>query len=62
MLPPFDIFKVAEDGSPHWVEAARTLDLAKARIQEFMASSPTEYIIFSQTTGNKFSIKPDGAG
>jgi hypothetical protein len=57
MLPPFDILKV-EDGSVRWMESATDLDRAKARVKLLAASSPGEYIILNQNTGERISIKP----
>jgi hypothetical protein len=57
MLPPFDIFKV--EGSGHrWMEAAADLERAKARAKVLAASSPGEYLILNQKTGEKYLIKP----
>jgi hypothetical protein len=56
MVPPFDIFRV-KDGSPLWAESVQTLDEAKARVQQLGVSQPGEYLIYSQKTGNKTSIK-----
>jgi hypothetical protein len=58
VIPPFDIFKVGEDSIQFWVGAASTLDAAKARVQELAELWPAEYMISSQQTGNKISIKP----
>lgn len=57
MIPPFDIFKVV-DGHLLWVEAVPTLDRAKGRVQELMPVRPAQYVIYSQRTGNKISLKP----
>jgi hypothetical protein len=62
MVPPFDIFRVIKDGQPFWLEPAESLDQAKARVQELGASEPGEYLIFSQKTGHKVSIKVDPTG
>jgi hypothetical protein len=56
LIPPFDIFQVLEDRQPLWLEAASTLDVAKARVQEMGKSAPGEYLIFSQKTGHSISI------
>jgi hypothetical protein len=61
MIPPFDILMVDAKGHPRWLEAASSLDEAKARVQEHMKRCAAEYLIFSQKTGNKISIKPEGA-
>jgi hypothetical protein len=61
MLPPFDIFRVGDDEIPLWVETVETLEDAKARIKEpelAKSSSAKEYLIFSQQTQNRISIKP----
>ena len=57
MIPPLDVFKVEADGNLLWLEAAQTLDAAKARIAVLGAKSPGEYVIYSQKTGNKTVIK-----
>jgi hypothetical protein len=62
MVPPFDILRVLKDGAPLWMEAAQTLDQAKARVQQLAATQPGPYVICSQKTGNKIVITPDGKG
>src|SRR5712664_2215056 len=57
MIPRFDILKVESDG-PRWMEAAPNLERAKARVKILAASSPGEYVIADQETGEKISIKP----
>ena len=52
LLPAFDIFKVAGDGQPVWVESSLTLDDANARIQELGQVFPGLYIIHSKKTGH----------
>jgi hypothetical protein len=59
MLPPFDILKVENDGAVRWMEAAVHLGRAKARVKVLAASSPGEYIILNQNTGEKISIKSE---
>jgi hypothetical protein len=56
MIPPFDIFKV-ESGGLRWMEAAADLERAEARVKVLAASSPGEYIVLNQNTGEKISIK-----
>jgi len=56
MSPPFHIFKVQNDGSLRWMEAAADVEHAKARAKVLAASSPGEYVI-STLTGDKISIK-----
>ena len=60
MIPPYDIFKLETTGS-RWIEAAATLESAKARVQQLGGLSPGEYLIRSQITGSKLIIKPYGA-
>jgi hypothetical protein len=59
LIPPFDIFLVADDGNPVWIEPAETLEAAQARVAELGATNPGEYFIFSQKTGNKVAITVD---
>ena len=59
MVPPFDILRVLQDGAPLWMEAAQTLEEAKARVQQLAATQPGSYVIFSQKTGNRILITPE---
>jgi hypothetical protein len=47
-VSPFDIVKRIDSVNFQWVEAARDLQTAEARIQELQVRSPGEYIVFSQ--------------
>lgn len=47
-LSPFDILKRHDDGSFIWLEAARDLHSAQARLQELTAQIPGEYFVFDQ--------------
>lgn len=58
MIAPFDIFRVDSPGGILWIEAVAELDAAKARVAALMQTTPCEYLIFSQITGHKISIKP----
>jgi hypothetical protein len=58
MIPPFDIFKAETDGA-RWIEPAIDLETAKSRVALVAKSSPGEYIILSQKTGPKISIKSE---
>ena len=46
MRLPFCIFKVQGDGSEHFVEAVRTLDAARERVQTFVELWPGDYVIY----------------
>lgn len=58
MIAPFDIFMVETPDGMLWIEAVAELESAKARVAELMQAKPREYLIFSQQTGRKISIKP----
>ena len=58
VIAPFDIFRVDAPGDMLWIEAVAELDAAKARVAALMQAKPCEYLIFSQKTGHKISIKP----
>jgi len=60
MIAPFDIFKEKE-GSLLWCGEALTLEEAKAKVKAMAESEKTEYVIFSQKTGNRIVIQPDGS-
>jgi hypothetical protein len=55
MIPPLDVFK-KEEGTYIWKAVAESLLDAKAKTEEL---GPGEYMIFSQTTGNKIIVKPE---
>jgi len=59
MVAPFDIFRTEADGTLRWFGAASDLDIATKRVRELATSSPGNYFVFSQTTGNKLKIKPE---
>ena len=60
MRLPFCILNVLgdmlDDGELHFVEAARTLDNAKARVQALAELWPGEYVIYDEATGERLSI------
>ena len=59
MLASLDIFRM-EDGTYVWKATADSLELAKLKVEELATNAPGEYMIFSQTTGNKIVVNPDG--
>ena len=58
MITPFEIFGFDISNEMLWIEAAADLGIAKARVAALMQAKPCEYLIFSQKTGHKISIKP----
>ena len=60
MIAPFDLFRTEADGSVKWLCVCADLDAAKARVLELSATLPADYLISSQTTGNRLLINPDG--
>jgi len=58
MVAPFDIFRVEAPNGMLWIEAVAELEAATARVAALMQAEPAEYMIFSQKTGHKISIKP----
>ena len=56
MLAPLDIFKM-QDGSYVWKGAAESFEVAKSKVEQLAMNAPGEYMIFSQTTGNKIVVK-----
>ena len=58
MLNPFDICKMDDLDATVWVDAAWTLEDAKASVKEMIAEKPSEYIIFNLSTRERMLIKP----
>jgi hypothetical protein len=56
MFYPLDIFKTDSDGSVLWRGAVETFVAAKARIHTLALSSPGEYLIFDQYTGQRILV------
>jgi hypothetical protein len=59
MFAPLDVFRM-EGGVYIWKAAAESFELAKLTVQRLAATSPGEYMIYSQTTGKEIVVKPDG--
>ena len=57
MITPFDILGFDISNEMLWIEAAADLGIAKARVAALMQAKPCEYLIFSQKTSHKISIK-----
>jgi hypothetical protein len=60
MRLPFCILSVLgdvlDDGELYFVEAARTLDAARARVQSLAEARPGEYVIYDEATGERVLI------
>ena len=60
MTAPFDIFENEKTGTVLWVGSAKTIEEARARVDQFSAHSSADYLILNQKTGNKVVITFDG--
>jgi hypothetical protein len=64
MRQPFCILNVHGDvldgGELDFVEAAQSLDAARARVQSLAELWPGEYIIYDQATGERVSVTVGG--
>ena len=56
MFHPLDIFKTDPDGGVLWRGAAETPGAAKELITRLAVSSPGEYLIFDQITGDQVRV------
>jgi len=61
MTQKLDVFRLEASGVL-WLGSAADFECAKARVQELAASSPGEYLVLDQETGDKHIIKLDGVG
>ncbi len=48
---------VLDDGELHFVEAAQSIDAAKARVKALAEFWPGEYVIYDGATGERLSTK-----
>lgn len=55
MAPSLDIFRV-KSGYVLWCETALTVEMAQERIQELALTSPGDYLIFNQQTGQRTPV------
>jgi hypothetical protein len=60
MVPSLDIFKIS-GGDVLWRDAVATLETAKARIRKLALSSPGEYFVLDQNTGQRIFATPSGS-
>ena len=58
MITSFGILTFDISNEMLWIEAVADLGIAKAREAALMQAKPCEYLISSQKTGYKISIKP----
>jgi hypothetical protein len=56
MIPPVDIFRVAERGQHIWIEPSETVKEALMRVQSLGMG---EYLITNQRTGFRLSLTVD---
>jgi hypothetical protein len=56
MTLPIDIFRIDGDG-PRWIQAAASLEEARAHVNKLAGASPGDYLVMNQITGSKVVIK-----
>src|ERR1700676_1439358 len=61
MAPSLDIFRIDPGGRVFWCGAVRNFVAAKARIQMLAVSSPGEYLIVDEDSGNRILVVLPGA-
>ena len=58
MVPPFDIFRLEENGKVLWIGTSSSVEEAERRIAIAISLLPTSYSIVSLKTGNQRVISP----
>ena len=61
MFNPLDIFKTESDGGVLWRGSAKDFVSAKANIKKLALSSPGEYLVLDQHTGQRVLVTPDAS-
>ena len=51
---------VLDEGELHFVEAAQSIDAAKARVKALAELWPGEYVIYDAETGERVSVTASG--
>src|SRR4029077_15258567 len=62
MIPPLDIFKKERDGTLNWKGTAENLEVAKLSVKVLAATSPGDYEIVHQGSGERIVITFDDRG
>jgi hypothetical protein len=62
LLPFYRVFKLQNDGSQQLVQTLRTVDDAKAFVQELGKLWPGEYVIHNEASGERISMIASGVG
>lgn len=57
MAQQFELFRHEPDGNVLWLGAFADVETAEAKARQLMATSPGEYFVRSQTTGEKVFVK-----
>jgi hypothetical protein len=57
----FDILQMETEGV-RWVEAVPSMEHAQARVQELIAVTKSDYIIFDQRTADRTVVRSGGFG
>jgi hypothetical protein len=57
MTQQYDIFRLDEDGKELWIEPAKTLDEAKARVHELGVREPGDFFIFNHTSAERIELR-----
>ena len=60
MAATFELLRHEPDGSVLWLGTFADIEAAETKARQLMASSPGEYFVYSQTTGEKVYIKSQG--
>jgi hypothetical protein len=60
MVPTFDIFKIHSIGGMLWRDAVESLVGVTVSIEKLTTSSPGEFVIFDQKTGQKIFVTLPG--
>jgi hypothetical protein len=60
MVPSFDIFKIHSIGDVLWRDVVESLVVVRVSIEKLTTSSPGEYVIFDQKTGQKIFVTLPG--
>jgi hypothetical protein len=61
-MPALEIFKMDCSGEVRWLEPAKDIESAKARLKVLGRVMPGKYILFSQKTGNRLIFQVNEGG
>lgn len=57
ITPSVDLFRIVASGEVEWIEAVKSLETAKANIEDLEKVAPGDYMMRERKTGRRICLK-----